>query len=82
MLSVSISFLCEPKLTYQFSIPQEHTNFVNCVRYAPDGSVFATAGADGKVVWNFITDSFMTDADEYCYGELYFVLVSMSSMLV
>lgn len=26
----------------------EHTNFVNSVRYAPDGSVFITAGAEGK----------------------------------
>eukprot|EP00730_Choanoeca_flexa_P020461 TRINITY_DN9992_c0_g1_i3.p1 TRINITY_DN9992_c0_g1~~TRINITY_DN9992_c0_g1_i3.p1 ORF type:complete len:597 (+),score=141.68 TRINITY_DN9992_c0_g1_i3:51-1841(+) len=26
----------------------EHGSFVNCVRYAPDGSKFVTAGADGK----------------------------------
>jgi WD40 repeat protein len=28
---------------------QEHTNFVNVVRFSPDGSIFITAGADGKV---------------------------------
>ncbi|XP_031563060.1 WD repeat-containing protein 1-like [Actinia tenebrosa] len=28
----------------------EHTNFVNCVKYSPDGSVFVSGGADGKVV--------------------------------
>eukprot|EP00794_Sanderia_malayensis_P005444 gene5444-6126_t len=27
---------------------REHSNFVNCVRYAPDGSFFATGGSDGK----------------------------------
>lgn len=26
----------------------EHNNFVNCVRFSPDGEKFATAGADGK----------------------------------
>jgi WD repeat-containing protein 1 (actin-interacting protein 1) len=26
-----------------------HTRFVNCVRYSPDGQVFATAGGDGKI---------------------------------
>eukprot|EP00045_Choanoeca_perplexa_P008018 m.73312 g.73312 ORF g.73312 m.73312 type:complete len:596 (-) comp14324_c0_seq1:756-2543(-) len=29
-------------------LSHEHASFVNCVRYAPDGSKFATAGADGK----------------------------------
>ncbi|KAI1731924.1 actin-interacting protein 1 [Ditylenchus destructor] len=28
----------------------EHTRFVNCIRYNTDGSVFASAGADGRVV--------------------------------
>lgn len=28
----------------------EHTRFVQCVRYSKDGSVFASAGSDGKVV--------------------------------
>lgn len=27
---------------------EEHTNFVNCARFSPDGSKYATAGADGK----------------------------------
>lgn len=30
-------------------LSHEHERFVNCVRYAPDGSVFVTGGADGKV---------------------------------
>ncbi|KAJ1368086.1 hypothetical protein KIN20_029148 [Parelaphostrongylus tenuis] len=29
---------------------QEHSRFVNVTRYSPDGSHFASAGADGKVV--------------------------------
>lgn len=28
---------------------QEHTRFVNAVRYAPDGSIFVSGGADGRV---------------------------------
>lgn len=32
-----------------FSSLKAHKQFVNCVRYSPDGSVFVTAGADGKV---------------------------------
>ncbi|OQV26168.1 Actin-interacting protein 1 [Hypsibius exemplaris] len=27
----------------------EHTNFVNCVRYSPNGEKFASGGADGKI---------------------------------
>ena len=33
-----------------FCIPfQDHTRFANCVRYAPNGEVFISGGADGKV---------------------------------
>ncbi|RUS75092.1 hypothetical protein EGW08_017146 [Elysia chlorotica] len=28
----------------------EHTNFVNCVRYSPDGSIFISGGSDGKLL--------------------------------
>lgn len=28
---------------------KDHSQFVNCVRFSPDGSRFATAGADGQV---------------------------------
>lgn len=28
---------------------KEHSQFVNCVRFSPDGSHFATAGADGQI---------------------------------
>ena len=30
------------------AIKDQHTNFVNCARFSPDGDRFATAGADGK----------------------------------
>ena len=33
---------------YIFS-KQSHTNFVNCVKYSPDGEQFASGGADGQV---------------------------------
>lgn len=29
--------------------PQDHSRFVNCVRFSPDGNRFATASADGQV---------------------------------
>ena len=28
---------------------KDHSNFVNCVRFSPDGERFVTAGADGQV---------------------------------
>uniref|UniRef100_A0A3Q3IJY2 Anaphase-promoting complex subunit 4 WD40 domain-containing protein n=1 Tax=Monopterus albus TaxID=43700 RepID=A0A3Q3IJY2_MONAL len=28
---------------------EDHSQFVNCVRFSPDGNVFATAGADGQI---------------------------------
>lgn len=35
---------------YKFSKSlREHSRFVQCVRYAPDGSKFATCGLDGKI---------------------------------
>ncbi|KAI6233829.1 Actin-interacting protein 1 [Aphelenchoides fujianensis] len=34
----------------------EHTRFVHCVRYKHDGSLFASAGADGRVVFFEGTD--------------------------
>jgi len=36
-----------PPFKYK-SMLSNHTNFVNCCRYSPDGSRFATAGADGR----------------------------------
>ncbi len=48
-LSLCITF-------FYFSLPlspqlllQSHTNFVNCVRFSPDGNRFVTADADGYV---------------------------------
>lgn len=32
-----------------FSSPKDHGQFVNCIRFSPDGSRFVTAGADGQV---------------------------------
>ncbi|XP_065071602.1 WD repeat-containing protein 1-A-like [Rhopilema esculentum] len=43
----SVCYFEGPPFKYKDS-KKEHSNFVNCVRYAPDGSVFASAGADGK----------------------------------
>lgn len=28
---------------------KDHSQFVNCIRFSPDGSRFVTAGADGQV---------------------------------
>eukprot|EP01094_Clydonella_sp_ATCC50884_P021233 TRINITY_DN462_c0_g1_i1.p2 TRINITY_DN462_c0_g1~~TRINITY_DN462_c0_g1_i1.p2 ORF type:complete len:595 (+),score=231.87 TRINITY_DN462_c0_g1_i1:67-1851(+) len=37
-----------PPFKYKRHI-QEHERFVNCVRYSPDGEVFASAGSDKKI---------------------------------
>lgn len=31
-------------------VSQSHTNFVNCVKYSPDGEHFVSGGADGQVL--------------------------------
>lgn len=36
-------------LSLSFFFLQDHTRFVNCVRFSPDGNRFATASADGQV---------------------------------
>lgn len=35
--------------TFSLASLKVHDQFVNCVRFAPDGSVYVSAGADGKV---------------------------------
>ncbi|XP_019736220.1 WD repeat-containing protein 1 isoform X2 [Hippocampus comes] len=43
------SFFEGPPFKFKFSI-RDHSQFVNCVRFSPDGSHFATAGADGQIL--------------------------------
>ncbi|KAM9799488.1 WD repeat-containing protein 1 [Syngnathus typhle] len=45
----SASFSEGPPFKFKFAI-RDHTQFVNCVRFAPDGSHFATASADGQIL--------------------------------
>lgn len=33
---------------HAFLLTREHSNFVNCVRYSPDGNKFITVGSDKK----------------------------------
>lgn len=40
-------FFAGPPFKFQH-LNHEHTSFVNCIRYSPDGSKYVTAGADGK----------------------------------
>uniref|UniRef100_A0AAV2M5E1 WD repeat domain 1 n=1 Tax=Knipowitschia caucasica TaxID=637954 RepID=A0AAV2M5E1_KNICA len=37
-----------PPFKFKFTI-REHNQFINCVRFSPDGTHFATAGADGQI---------------------------------
>ncbi|KAG8453506.1 hypothetical protein GDO86_000219 [Hymenochirus boettgeri] len=37
-----------PPFKFKFSM-NDHTRFVNCIRYSPDGNRFASAGADGQI---------------------------------
>ena len=33
-----------------FLSPQDHSNFINCVRFSPDGSHFCSVGSDKKAI--------------------------------
>ncbi|XP_005995864.1 WD repeat-containing protein 1 [Latimeria chalumnae] len=41
-------YLEGPPFKFKFTL-KDHSRFVNCVRFSPDGSKFASAGADGQV---------------------------------
>ncbi|KAI8056852.1 WD40-repeat-containing domain protein [Syncephalis plumigaleata] len=43
-----VCFFHGPPYRFQFSI-KDHTRFVNCVRFSPNGDHFASVGADGKL---------------------------------
>ncbi|ESO04710.1 hypothetical protein HELRODRAFT_156976 [Helobdella robusta] len=43
----TVAFFHGPPFKFQFTI-QDHTRFVNSVRYSPDGELFVSGGADGK----------------------------------
>ncbi|KAM9362415.1 WD repeat-containing protein 1 [Symphorus nematophorus] len=43
------SFFEGPPFKFKFSI-QGHNQFVNCVRFSPNGNCFVTAGADGQIL--------------------------------
>ena len=43
-----VNFFPGPPFKFDHS-GKDHTRFVNCVRYAPDGSVFVSAGSDKRV---------------------------------
>ncbi|XP_067444109.1 WD repeat-containing protein 1 [Thunnus thynnus] len=42
------SFFEGPPFKFKFTL-RDHSQFVNCVRFSPDGSRFVTAGADGQI---------------------------------
>ncbi|KAF6731784.1 WD repeat-containing protein 1 [Oryzias melastigma] len=42
------SFFEGPPFKFKFTL-RDHSQFVNCVRFSPDGARFATAGADGQI---------------------------------
>uniref|UniRef100_A0A8C5RV01 WD repeat domain 1 n=1 Tax=Laticauda laticaudata TaxID=8630 RepID=A0A8C5RV01_LATLA len=43
------AFFEGPPFKFQFTI-SDHSRFVNCVRFSPDGNRFATASADGQII--------------------------------
>jgi WD repeat-containing protein 1 (actin-interacting protein 1) len=45
----NLSLYAGPPFKYEKGL-REHTNFVNCVRYAPDGSKFVSVSSDKKGV--------------------------------
>jgi len=45
----TVAFFAGPPFKFQ-STSNEHSRFVNAIRYAPDGSIFVSGGADGRAV--------------------------------
>uniref|UniRef100_A0A8C1NLL5 WD repeat domain 1 n=1 Tax=Cyprinus carpio TaxID=7962 RepID=A0A8C1NLL5_CYPCA len=45
------TFLEGPPFKFKCTI-SDHSRFVNCVRFSPDGNRYASAGADGQVSWS------------------------------
>lgn len=45
----TIMIMDSPLFPFLFSFKQSHTNFVNCVKYSPNGEHFVSGGADGMV---------------------------------
>ncbi|XP_026024377.1 WD repeat-containing protein 1 [Astatotilapia calliptera] len=43
------SFFEGPPFKFKFTL-RDHSQFVNCIRFSPDGSRFVTAGADGQIL--------------------------------
>uniref|UniRef100_A0A8C9YDG0 WD repeat domain 1 n=1 Tax=Sander lucioperca TaxID=283035 RepID=A0A8C9YDG0_SANLU len=54
------SFFEGPPFKFKFTL-RDHSQFVNCVRFSPDGSRFVTAGADGQI---FVYDG--TNGERVC----------------
>lgn len=48
-----------------FFHPKDHSQFVNCIRFSPDGSRFVTAGADGQVSVRYNVKIKMTKQNVY-----------------
>lgn len=42
------SYFEGPPFKFKFTL-RDHSQFVNCIRFSPDGARFATAGADGQI---------------------------------
>lgn len=71
---------------------QDHTRFVQTVRYSPDGNLFASGGFDGKVfIYNGVTSDLVGELGPpahqggvygVCIGKFSFVeLTSYSSVV-
>ena len=46
--------------------PQDHTNFVNCVRYSPDGSRFVSVSSDKKALVRGTTIASLASTSAFC----------------
>ena len=46
---LSLNFYTGPPFKFSHS-NKDHERFINCIRYAPDGSTFASAGSDKKII--------------------------------
>lgn len=46
---MKVQFYAGPPFKMEHSMTTVHSNFVNCIRFSPDGSLLATVGSDKKI---------------------------------
>lgn len=72
-----------PPFKMHHSNNDQHTNFINCVRFSPDGSKIASCSSDKKVrLVSCIVQRLLPSACALSYSALCFLLASSSQFAI